>query len=78
MKLVMAILLASAGSAQIKPAGSSKTPAALNFTLNDISGKPVDLAKYQGNGEVIARFKSEVEPLSGAMVQAIEGALAQK
>lgn len=185
MKLVMAILLAFAGSAQIKPAGSNKVPAVLNFMLNDISGKPVDLAKYQGkvvlmvnvasecgytpqyagledlykkyaakglsilgfpsndfgaqepgtnveiaefckrnygvefdmfskivvrgqgqaplykyltghpkfrgevdwnfekfligrNGEVIARFKSEVEPLSGTMVKAIETALAQK
>jgi glutathione peroxidase len=30
------------------------------------------------NGEVIARFKSEVEPLSREMVSAIEGALASK
>jgi glutathione peroxidase len=30
------------------------------------------------NGEVIAPFKSEVEPLSREMVRAIEGALAAK
>jgi glutathione peroxidase len=59
MKIVMAILLAVAGSAQNKPAGGSKVPAALNFTLNDIGGKPIDLAKYQGKVVLMVNVASE-------------------
>ena len=59
MKLFMAVLLAFFSSAQNKPAGSSKVPAALNFTLNDINGKPIDLSKYQGNVALMVNVASE-------------------
>ena len=42
MKLVMAIVLALVASPQTKPTGSTKVPAALDFTMNSIDGKPVN------------------------------------
>ena len=59
MKLFMAILLAFVGSAQNQPAGSAKVPAALNFTLNDIGGKPIGLSKYQGKVVLMVNVASE-------------------
>jgi glutathione peroxidase len=63
MKLFMAIMIAImpalAGMAQNQPTGSNKVPAALNFTLNDINGKPVDLSKYQGKVVLMVNVASE-------------------
>ena len=58
MTVLLAVLLAVAGSVQ-KPSGGGRVPAALNFTLNDIGGKPVDLAKYQGNVVLMVNVASE-------------------
>ena len=59
MKLVMAIALALAAGPQTKPTGSTKVPAALDFTMNSIDGKPVDLSKYQGNVVLMVNVASE-------------------
>jgi glutathione peroxidase len=59
MKLFTAVILAMLTSAQTKPAGGSKVPAALNFTMNSISGKPVDLSKYQGHVVLMVNVASE-------------------
>ena len=59
MKLFTAVILAILTSAQTKPAGGAKGPAALNFTMNSISGKPVDLSKYQGQVVLMVNVASE-------------------
>ncbi len=48
MKTLMAILLGLGIGGQTAPTGG-KVPAALNFTMNGIDGKLVQLSKYQGN-----------------------------
>jgi glutathione peroxidase len=59
MKLFTAVVLALFAGAQTKPAGSAKVPAALNFTMNSIDGKPVDLSKYQGQVVLMVNVASE-------------------
>src|SRR5262245_44135027 len=59
MKLFAAIALAVLASAQTKPAGSSNVPAALNFTMNSLDGKSVDLSKYQGRVVLMVNVASE-------------------
>lgn len=59
MKLFTAIVLAVFAGAQTKPAGSTKVPAALNFTMNAIDGKPVDLSKYQGKVVLMVNVASQ-------------------
>jgi len=59
MKLFTAVILAILTSAQTKPAGGAKVPAALNFTMNSISGKPVDLSKYQGRVVLMVNVASQ-------------------
>ncbi len=59
MKLVMAIVMALFSSAQSKPPGSTNVPAALDFTMNNIDGKPVHLSKYQGNVVLMVNVASE-------------------
>src|SRR5215470_4843530 len=59
MKLFTAVVLAFFAGAQTKPAGSAKVPAALNFTMNSIDGKPVDLSKYQGQVVLMVNVASE-------------------
>ena len=59
MKLFTAIVLAVLAGAQTKPAGSTKVPAALNFTMNTIDGKPVDLSKYQGRVVLMVNVASQ-------------------
>jgi glutathione peroxidase len=41
-------MLASWATVHSADTGGSKVPAALNFTMNDIAGKPVGLDQYQG------------------------------
>ena len=36
-----------------------QVPAALNFTMNSLDGKPVNLAKYQGNVVLVVNVASE-------------------
>src|SRR5713101_5236877 len=59
MKLFTAVVLAILASAQTKPAGSTKVPAALNFTMNSIDGKPIDLSKYQGHVVLMVNVASQ-------------------
>jgi len=59
MKLVMAIVLALVASPQTKPTGSTKVPAALDFTMNSIDGKPVNLSKYQGDVVLMVNVASQ-------------------
>jgi glutathione peroxidase len=39
--------------------GGSGTPPALNFTMNSIDGKPMDLSKYSGNVVLMVNVASE-------------------
>ena len=48
MKLLITMVAALLAGAQTKPAGSTKVPPALNFTMDSLDGKAVDLSKYQG------------------------------
>src|SRR5438552_11040912 len=59
MKLFTAVVLAVLASAQTKPAGSAKVPAALNFTMNSIDGKAIDLSKYQGRVVLMVNVASQ-------------------
>src|SRR5207244_9973861 len=59
MKLITAIVLAILAGTQSKPTGSTKVPAALNFTMNSIDGRPVDLSKYQGRVVLMVNVASQ-------------------
>src|SRR5712691_8516580 len=59
MKRFTAIALAVLTGAQTKPAGVTKAPAALNFTMKSIDGKPVDLSKYQGRVVLMVNVASQ-------------------
>src|SRR5688572_11513310 len=39
--------------------GGSHVPAALDFTMNSLDGKPVNLSKYQGNVVLMVNVASE-------------------
>ena len=39
--------------------GDAKVPAALNFTMNDINGKPVELSQYQGKVVLLVNVASK-------------------
>jgi glutathione peroxidase len=58
MRLLTAVVLALFAGAQNK-AGSVKVPAALNFTMNSIDGKAVDLTRYQGQVVLIVNVASQ-------------------
>src|SRR5215467_695325 len=59
MRLFAAIVLALFAGAQNKPGVSAEVPAALNFTMNSIDGKPIDLSKYQGQVVLMVNVASE-------------------
>jgi len=59
MKVLFAMAAVLLSTAQTKPTGSAKVPAALNFTMNSLGGKPVDLSKYQGNVVLMVNVASE-------------------
>jgi glutathione peroxidase len=59
MKLLTAVLLALFAGAQNKPTGSNNVPAALNYTMNSLDGKAVDLSKYQGRVVLMVNVASE-------------------
>jgi len=59
MKLFTAVVLAILTGAQTKPTGVTKVPAALNFTMNSIDGKPIDLSRYQGRVVLMVNVASE-------------------
>jgi len=45
--LLITIVLALLAGTQTRPAGSNNVPAALNFKMDSLDGKAVDLSKYQ-------------------------------
>ncbi len=53
--LVLALLTTPQGKTQEKP----KVAEVLNFTMDSLDGKPVNLAKYQGNVVLIVNVASE-------------------
>jgi len=59
MRLFVTIALAVLAGGQTKPAGGTKVPAALNFTMKSIDGKPIDLSKYQGRVVLMVNVASE-------------------
>ena len=59
MKLFAAMLVAVLASAQIKSGSGANVPAALNFTMNSIDGKPIDLSKYQGRVVLMVNVASQ-------------------
>ena len=58
MKLI-ALILALIAVPQVKPQEKAKVPDVLNFTMNSLDGKPVDLSKYQGNVVLMVNVASE-------------------
>src|SRR5215470_18747434 len=59
IKLFATMVLAVLAAGQNKPAGVTKVPAALNFTMKSIDGKAVDLSKYQGRVVLMVNVASE-------------------
>ncbi len=59
MKVLTALALAVLTGAQTKPSGVTTVPAALNFTMKSIDGKPVDLSKYQGRVVLMVNVASQ-------------------
>ncbi len=57
--LIAAGLLAVGTGIQAADKGASKVPAALNFKMNDIAGKPVDLSQYQGKVVLLVNVASK-------------------
>jgi glutathione peroxidase len=58
MKL-FALFIALIGVPQTKPQENAKVPDVLNFTMNSLDGKPVNLAKYQGSVVLMVNVASE-------------------
>src|SRR5437762_10321960 len=56
-KIIAMLLMAGLAAAQSKTGG--KVPEVLNFTMNNIGGQPVNLAKYQGKVVLIVNTASE-------------------
>jgi glutathione peroxidase len=59
MKLFTAIALAMLAGGQTKPTAVAKVPAALNFTMKSIEGKPIDLSRYQGRVVLMVNVASQ-------------------
>jgi len=58
MKLV-ALIMALLAVPQTNPQEKAKVPDVLNFTMNSLDGKPVNLSKYQGNVVLMVNVASE-------------------
>jgi len=59
MKLISMLVLAFLAAPQSKPQEKPRVADALNFTMNSLDGKPVSLAKYQGNVVLMVNVASE-------------------
>jgi glutathione peroxidase len=58
----LAALLIVGGLPSVTPAqekGGKKVPAVLQFTMNSLAGKPVDLSRYQGKVVLVVNVASE-------------------
>ena len=58
MKLI-ALVLALMAVPQVNPQEKAKVPDVLNFTMNSLDGKPVNLSKYQGSVVLFVNVASE-------------------
>ena len=58
LTMILAVL-AFLGTPSARPQGNAKAPDSLNFTMNSLDGKPVNLAKYQGNVVLMVNVASE-------------------
>jgi glutathione peroxidase len=59
MKLVSLLVVALMAASQTKPQEKTPVSPVLNFTMNSLDGKPVNLAKYQGDVVLIVNVASE-------------------
>ena len=59
MKALTAIALVVLFGGRAKPEGSNTVPAALNFTMKSLDGKPVNLSKYQGRVVLMVNVASQ-------------------
>ena len=59
MNLISMLVLALLTAPQTKTAEKPKVADVLNFTMNSLDGKPVSLAKYQGNVVLMVNVASE-------------------
>ena len=59
MKLISLLVLALMAAPQSKTPEKPKVADALNFTMNSLEGKPVNLAKYQGTVVLMVNVASE-------------------
>ncbi len=59
MLTMILALLAFLGAPQAQPQGSAKVSEVLNFTMNSLDGKPVNLAKYQGDVVLMVNVASQ-------------------
>jgi glutathione peroxidase len=57
--LLTAGLFATCVTVRAADKGDAKVPAALNFKMNDISGKPVELSQYQGKVVLLVNVASK-------------------
>jgi glutathione peroxidase len=57
--LLSAVLLSTAGLVAAVEKGAAAVPAALNFTMKDITGKPVELSQYQGKVVLLVNVASK-------------------
>lgn len=58
LPLLVLTVMATASPAQPRPQEKTVSPV-LNFTMNSLDGKPVNLSKYQGNVVLIVNVASE-------------------
>ena len=59
MKILFSLVAALLTIGQTRPVGSTKVPAALNFTMNSIDGKAVELSRYQGQVVLMVNVASQ-------------------
>ena len=59
MNLISMLVLALLAAPQSKTAEKPKVADVLNFTMNSLDGKPVNLSKYQGNVVLMVNVASE-------------------
>jgi glutathione peroxidase len=59
MRSTILAVLALFAAPQGKVQENAKVPAVLNFTMNSLDGKPVNLAKYQGNVVLMVNVASQ-------------------
>src|ERR1700704_3889650 len=58
LSMILSVLIFFAAP-QTKPQESARVQAPLNFTMNSLDGKAVNLAKYQGNVVLMVNVASE-------------------